>query len=203
MYIVERGFVQFSLFFEKIGESIGLSRSEISFYTKKEIIQAMKQQTQVISKEEVQDRQEGFAMKWDDNYQIQVFTDDEKITEFKQTIKSQNKQEQSIEGTPACKGEVSGEAKIVYGVEDLEKVAEGDILIAITTHPDFVPAMQRAAGFVTDEGGLTSHAAIVSREMEKPCIVGTGNATEVLSDGDKVKVNTEDKTVKKLINSNE
>ncbi len=66
---------------------------------------------------------------------------------------------------------------------------EGDILVANTTHPNYLPAMHKAAAFVTNEGGMISHAAIVAREMKKPCIVGTGNATKVLLDGDTVEVN--------------
>ena len=81
---------------------------------------------------------------------------------------------------------------------DLEKVKEGDILIAVTTHPDYVPAMRKAAAIVTDEGGITSHAAIVSREFGLPCIVGTKIATKILNDGDLVEVDANNGTIKKL-----
>lgn len=61
--------------------------------------------------------------------------------------------------------------------------------MAVTTHPDYVAAMRKASAIITDEGGITSHAAIVSREFEIPCIVGTKNATVLLSDGDTIEVN--------------
>ena len=64
------------------------------------------------------------------------------------------------------------------------------------TSPELVPAMHKAAGIVTDEGGVTCHAAIVSREFNIPCIVGTGNATKVFKDGDFIEVNTEFATAK-------
>ncbi|MFB6226184.1 MAG: PEP-utilizing enzyme [Candidatus Paceibacteria bacterium] len=80
----------------------------------------------------------------------------------------------------------------------MKKVKEGDILVSPMTMPKYMPAMKRAAGFVTDEGGVTCHAAIVSREMEKPCIIGTDIATEVLENGDKVKVNANEGIVKKV-----
>ena len=64
----------------------------------------------------------------------------------------------------------------------------GDVLVARVTMPDYLPAMIHAVAFVTDEGGITSHAAIVARELKKPCVVGTKNATTVLRDGDMVEV---------------
>lgn len=80
---------------------------------------------------------------------------------------------------------------------DIKNVEIGNILVANTTHPTYLPAMQKAAAFVTNEGGIISHAAIVAREMKKPCIVGTKNATKILKDGDIVEVDAEKGIVKK------
>jgi pyruvate,water dikinase len=66
------------------------------------------------------------------------------------------------------------------------------------TTPELVPLMQKAAAIVTDLGGILSHAAIVSRELGKPCVVGTGKATQVLNDGDLVEVDAENGTVRKI-----
>ena len=66
------------------------------------------------------------------------------------------------------------------------------------TRPEFVPAMQKAAAIVTDEGGLTCHAAIISREMRKPCVIATKNATKVLKDGMLVEVNADHSAVRIL-----
>ncbi|MFW6153255.1 MAG: putative PEP-binding protein, partial [Halobacteriota archaeon] len=92
-------------------------------------------------------------------------------------------------------GKVSGAVRIVRNLDHLDQVADGDILVTEMTTPDMVPAMRRAGGIVTDEGGMTSHAAIVSRELGVPAVVGTGNATELLEndqvvtiDGDKGQV---------------
>jgi pyruvate, water dikinase len=71
---------------------------------------------------------------------------------------------------------------------DIGKVREGDILVSVATNPSLLPAMKKAAAFVTDSGGLTSHAAIVAREFQKPCIIGTKIATKVLKDGEKIVV---------------
>ncbi|MBZ6493491.1 phosphoenolpyruvate synthase [Natrinema longum] len=88
-----------------------------------------------------------------------------------------------VDGLGSSPGTVSGPAKIVTKLDDLAKVSEGDIIVTEMTMPDMVPAMKRASGIITDEGGMTSHAAIVSRELGVPAIVGTTNATTVLQDG--------------------
>ncbi len=88
-----------------------------------------------------------------------------------------------VKGQTASSGVASGPVKIVFSMNDLNKVNDGDILVTPMTNPDMVVAMKKAAAIITDEGGITSHAAIISREMQIPCIVGTENATKVLSDG--------------------
>ncbi len=93
-----------------------------------------------------------------------------------------------LEGSPASPGVAAGEAKIVLSPSEIDKVVVGDILVAEMTTPDFVPAMKRAAAIVTDKGGRTAHAAIVSRELGIPCVVGTGEATKSLSTGQLITV---------------
>ncbi|WP_254862428.1 phosphoenolpyruvate synthase [Halovivax gelatinilyticus] len=88
-----------------------------------------------------------------------------------------------VDGLGSSPGLVSGPARLVTRLDDLDKVREGDVIVTEMTTPDMVPAMKRATGIVTDEGGMTSHAAIVSRELGVPAIVGTTNATTVLEDG--------------------
>lgn len=82
----------------------------------------------------------------------------------------------------------SGTVRIVHNAAELQKVEAGDVLVARLTDPDWEPVMRRVAAIVTDQGGRTAHAAIISREFGIPCIVGTGNATDVLCDGDEVTV---------------
>lgn len=93
-----------------------------------------------------------------------------------------------LKGQTAFKGQASGPARLVFNKKDIAKIMDGDVLIAPMTTPDYLPAMNLASAFVTDEGGLLCHAAIVAREMKKPCIIGTRIATEVLKDGDMVEV---------------
>lgn len=103
-----------------------------------------------------------------------------------------------IKGRPAQKGVATGIVKIVRVKADMVKVSKGDILVTEMTNPDYVPYMKIAAAIVTDEGGTTCHAAIASRELKVPCIVGTKIATKVLKDGDLVEVDAEKGIVKIL-----
>lgn len=98
------------------------------------------------------------------------------------------KKEVLLKGIAASPGIASGPVKIISSIEDAEKVVKGNILVAEMTSPDLVPTMSKCVAIVTDKGGTTSHAAIVSREMGIPCIVGTKGATEQLKDGDIVTV---------------
>ena len=87
-----------------------------------------------------------------------------------------------LSGLGASPGVASGAVRTIEKLDQLDKVGEGDIIVTPMTTPDMVPAMKRASGIVTEEGGMTSHAAIVSRELGVPAVVGTGNATSVLVD---------------------
>jgi pyruvate,water dikinase len=104
----------------------------------------------------------------------------------------------SIHGNVACPGKVTGKVRIVNTAKQMHKIKEGDILVATQTTPELLPAMKKAAAFVTDIGGITSHAAIVSREMNKPCVIGTKLATQVFKDGDMVEVDANKGIVRKL-----
>ncbi|MCX6744477.1 MAG: PEP-utilizing enzyme [Candidatus Parcubacteria bacterium] len=95
-----------------------------------------------------------------------------------------------LEGTTACLGKtgdwVYGKVKIINQPEDMSKMEYGDILVSYATVPDILPAMKKAGAIVTDQGGITSHAAIVSRELNIPCVIGTKYATKIFKDGDRV-----------------
>jgi len=88
-----------------------------------------------------------------------------------------------LKGLAASPGIASGVVKIIFKVDEMDQVKDGDVMVTKMTNPDMVPAMKRAAAIVTDEGGMTSHAAIVSRELGVPCVVGTKNATKTLKAG--------------------
>ena len=96
--------------------------------------------------------------------------------------------DREVKGVVAYAGVAKGYVKVVTKIEEIDKVKAGDVMVTFMTAPSHITAMKRAAAFVTDEGGITCHAAIVAREMKKPCIIGTKIATKVLKDGDFVEV---------------
>lgn len=113
-----------------------------------------------------------------------------------------NKKFKIIKGTVANKGTYSGTVKIIRTffsdkmIEEIKKVKQGDVLVAETTGPEMMIACNMAGAIVTDEGGITSHAAIISRELDIPCVIGTKIATKVLKDGDIVEVDADNGIVK-------
>ncbi len=112
-------------------------------------------------------------------------------------ISLQNK-EQSVKGKVASSGAVSfyeGRAKLLLSPNDMDKVQDGDIIVANMTSPDYIVAMKRAGAFITDEGGVTCHAAIVAREMHKPCLIATKIATKKFKDNDRVRMDLQHGTV--------
>jgi phosphohistidine swiveling domain-containing protein len=103
-----------------------------------------------------------------------------------------------LHGQTAQPGKAKGIVKIIKRAKDMPKMNKGDILVSIATDPDVVPAMKRAGAIVTDMGGITAHAAIVSRELGVPCIIGTKIASKVFKDGDKVEVDATRGIIKRL-----
>ncbi|MFN3910154.1 MAG: phosphoenolpyruvate synthase [Candidatus Anstonellaceae archaeon] len=93
-----------------------------------------------------------------------------------------------LSGLGASPGFAKGKVKILHSIKEISKVEKGDILVTEMTSPDFVPAMKKAAAIITNSGGMTCHAAIVSRELGVPCIVGTKNATSILNENQFISV---------------
>jgi len=111
-----------------------------------------------------------------------------KKIDIKKEERSGAKGKPILEGLGSSPGFASGKVKIVSNLKELNKVEKGDVLVTVMTSPDYVPAMEKACAIVTDEGGITSHASIVSRELGIPCVVGTDKATSLLKDGQEITV---------------
>jgi len=106
-----------------------------------------------------------------------------------------------LTGQTACPGKVIGPAKLLYTTNDLAKVKVGDIIVSPMTTANFMPALKKAAAIVTDEGGIICHAAIVAREMNKPCLIATKAATKIFQDGDLLELDAGVGWVKKIAKS--
>lgn len=104
----------------------------------------------------------------------------------------------SLKGKTAFPGRCRGRVRLIKLIKDIRKMRKGEILITAMTDPRYLLAMKKAAAIVTNEGGITCHAAIVSRELKIPCIVGTKSGTHTFNDGDLVEVDAERGIVRKL-----
>jgi phosphohistidine swiveling domain-containing protein len=183
--------------FDEIAKRLSITKKDVVYMTSYEIVNSLNDLEfffDVI--DEVRRRMKGFLL-YRNKGRIEAVSDPEFIDNFvRENIEFDEHKE--IKGIVANKGYTKGKARIVLLVSDLRKVGKGDVMVSITTHPDFISAMQKASAFVTDEGGLMCHAAIVSREMNKPCIVGTKSATRLIKDGDMIEVDA-DKGIVRVI----
>lgn len=189
---------QWSFLFDLLGQKFNVHRDDIGYLTLDEIEKAIR--SNVLDKKVIERRKngcvvtlakKGLAMRVLDGGIPQKYQDIVSEVEHRE-------EEKAVRGKIAQPGFARGIVKIIRSYHDIKRVREGDILVANTTHPNYLPAMHKAAAFVTNEGGMISHAAIVARELKKPCIVGTGNATKILMEGDLVEVDA-DKGIVKLI----
>lgn len=108
--------------------------------------------------------------------------------ELTRYVKTKIAEKSELKGRPAYSGKAIGTVRIIKDQKDFHKMKQGDILVAPNTRPEYVPIMKLAAAIVTEEGGITSHAAIVSRELKIPAVVGVQSATTVLKDGQRIEV---------------
>jgi phosphohistidine swiveling domain-containing protein len=176
-------------FYERLGKAIGLSLREVVYLTTDEIKEALK--TGKSFKKEANERIK--------NYVLVGYNENVKITDEIDVEKILNRSGNDAKGRVAFSfGKVIGTARLVLNNSEINKVKEGDILIASMTKPDYMSAIKKALAIVTDEGGVTCHAAIVSRELKKPCVIGTKNATLIFKDGDKIEVDSVNGKVRKI-----
>ncbi len=149
--------------------------------------------------EELKKRDNGFAVIPGIFTGIISFNDlEKKFPEYTFEQEVGEHDEEGLKGQVAFAGIATGIVRIVKRKEQVEQVLEGEIIVSPMTTPDMVPAMRKAAAFVTDEGGITCHAAIIARELKKPCIIGTKIASQIFKDGDEVEVDAEKGVVRIL-----
>jgi len=175
------------LLLDHLSRKFGISAKELSWYSFGEIERLVKNATKLTSLELEARKKYRVMVQLDGN--MEMFYGKSEFEKIKKLIEvSRLKPVTQLTGFTASRGLVQGRVKIVNGVNDIEKVLIGDILVATNTSPDLVMAIKRCIGIITDYGGITSHAAIISREFGIPCIVGTDIATQVLKDGNIVEL---------------
>lgn len=128
-----------------------------------------------------------------------IYTGNDLENFIKENIRQQTDDQDGgmVKGVVACQGKARGKVRVIFKTKGVE-CAEPYILVTSMTVPNFIPLLKNAQAIITDEGGLTCHAAIISRELKIPCIIGTGNATRVFKDGDLVEVDAEKGIVRKV-----
>jgi len=138
---------------------------------------------------ELETRQSGCLVVMERDCQTVLTGDDMK--EAKEAMFPDKKQDEvkDVRGLSASVGRVRGNVKVINSAREVGKIEAGDILVAVMTRPDYIAGIKKAAAIVTNEGGITCHAAIVARELGIPCLIGTKIATEIFKDGDLVEVN--------------
>jgi len=182
----------------EISKRVSLGVNDLRFLSPEEIVSFLKSR-EVVKRSDIKERQK-FCIVIIRGKGVRYFIGSQANNYLKNNIKMERirKNMTVIHGMAAYLGRVTGRVKVIASSRDMFKVKEGDILVASQTTPDLVPAMKKAAAFVTDIGGITSHAAIVAREMKKPCIIGTKVASQVLKDHDLIEVNANEGDVMKL-----
>lgn len=161
------------------------SKNDFYQLSHNEVFASYKNNKLVVSKAEIKKRHYGFVCGLLDNKAI-ILTGP-KVEQLYKFFNSA-KEVKQFSGTVACRGKVAGRAKVVNNLKEFSKFKKGDILVTPMTSPDFVVIMKNAKAIVTDEGGLSCHAAIISRELDVPCIIGTKVATKVIKDNDRLEV---------------
>lgn len=186
----------FMLMFDKIGQPYGYKGYDFRNQTPKEIIDWYYGRCK-------------FKKREDGEWLWYRYGDERKVVDTPEAIKKALQQfvlpekktdtsTKQVKGMVAYAGTVRGPARILKDIKDVKKVCHGDIIICPMTWPSVIIALEKAAAFVTDEGGILCHAAILARELKKTCITGTKNATAIFDDGDMVEVDGETGIVRKI-----
>lgn len=182
----------------EVGKRKGFSYDEMLLFYVDEVKDLLKGKK--FDVEEIRKRDEGTVLVFKDEKLLRAFYGEE-AQQLRDAIYGV-RDKSSLVGTVASRGKegetkITGRVKIIFDPAN-EVLPQGDVLVTSMTRPEFVPIMKKAKAIITDEGGIACHAAIVSRELGIPCIIGTKNATKLLKSGDLVEINLLDGSVKKL-----
>ena len=193
------GYYSIERLLKEIGRRSGLSLEQVRYLTIGDYAGALKQKGDY---SDLANERMKYSLHFSDKGKTKFYHGDE-ARQVRKKLRFITKRERieegkHIKGQPAVAGMATGKVKIINTPAEMLKMHQGDILVSHMTNPDIVPAMKKAAGIVTDLGGITCHAAIVSRELGTPCIIGTKAATQILKDGDRVEVDAEKGEVRKI-----
>jgi phosphohistidine swiveling domain-containing protein len=189
---------------DEIARRLDVTRDDLLYYSYQEIEEALKN-NQAIAPEEITSRkQDGFVIVIKHG-ELSLVTGKENVAD---TIQDEGINEpfenliniKEFKGIAASKGRIIAKARVLEDASRIEELEEGEILVTYMTTIEFIPAFRKAGGVITDEGGLSCHAAIISREFKLPCVVGTKVATRVIQTGNLIELDASQGIVRILAN---
>jgi len=176
-----------SLFLAEIGKRMGYNLDQMKYLTSVEVLNLF--DGKKINLSEANKRKKKSLIYQKNNF-YEVLSGKKAEEVIKKIFVAVGKKDiNDFRGLPASSGKICGKVKIIKSVKEVNKMSKGDILVAVMTRPDYIMGIKQASAIITDEGGITCHAAIISRELGIPCVIGTKIATKILKDGDIVEVN--------------
>ncbi|NQU98814.1 hypothetical protein HQ533_05065 [Candidatus Woesearchaeota archaeon] len=185
-----------TLFAKELGRRNNIKLKDLLWYARRDILALAENKIKV----DAEERKKGYLSYYKEKENKCVYFFGKKANEILEPYVhiEVSKDIKDIKGLVVSKGKVKGQVRLLSGARHFDSFKEGNILVTAMTSPDYIVAMRKAAAIVTDEGGVTCHAAIVSRELGIPCIVGTKIATRVLRDGEFVEVDADKGVVRKI-----
>lgn len=197
-----KALLSYNVLLDEIARRIGKTREDILLYSYHEI-EAYFLDGTIIPQEEIDDRKSNGFVILIKHGSFELVTGKKKIQEVIESEKISEPFEKvahitEFKGLGVSRGCIRGKVRVLEDASKISELVEGEILVTYMTTIEFIPAFRKAAAVVTDEGGMSCHAAIVSREFKLPCVVGTKVATRVLETGDEVEVDADNGKVKIL-----
>jgi phosphohistidine swiveling domain-containing protein len=180
---------------EVIGKLVDISRQDLEQLLESQITPELFSNRKKLFKL-IEEQRKMFIFIWTPSNGFYFETGYEGLRVYERIKTQQIEKVNELKGQIASKGWARGKVRIIFNTHRQVEFNEGDILVTGMTAPDFVPLMKQAGAIVTDKGGVTSHAAIISRELGKPCIIDTIKATQVFKDGDEVEVDANNGVVR-------
>lgn len=176
--------------FAEIAKRMKLLSAFVCTCTGDEILRFLQTGNNIPSRTELRGRTKNFAVVWKQGRGKLFFGNEARklLRKYAQLRSATEKHSTELKGQTAFSGKIQGKVRVLKHWKEAGKLKKGDILVVSMTTPEYIQAMEKASAFITDEGGITCHAAIIAREMQKPCVIGTRNATKVLKTGDRVEV---------------
>ncbi len=171
----------------KVAELGNIERSELRHYFLKDIFDLLSKNKK-LSPEEIEKRKGRLVLQRQEHevYGVEAVSISENVLPSLSQLQSTTE----LQGIPASSGVIRGKVRRVYTIEEARKVQPDEIMVAYGTDFDLMVGLQNCAGVITEEGGLLSHASVISRELGKPCLINVKNAMSLLKDGDTIEIDT-------------